>query len=457
MMKLRKVLFLIIIILLFQNNIKAKTLYGDYYEVSIKEEKSDIFKIEELKKYNTFEFNYIDMGYLKDNDIYVKDENDYILEKIKNSIYNENNIQNLVVNTNISKIKYFYLRYLPSSLKIYEIELFYKGEKVNYNIGNKNCENISNINDNNYESYYQHNNLNSSLIIKLEETYNLNDLEIVIYCESSNKENIGIYIGENIPLQIKKNNTHKYIINFDKTILGGYVDYYCLEYVKLNKYYKEEKIIKNQYVLDGENLILDDYILDYKYFKRDKLILKDNLLIDNEDLGIDDFILHKTDNVSYKCDIDYSKNGKYFCEFNVGNNKFKEEVLVDLKSNIEQENNVIYDNNIIEKNNSKDIVLNEESKIEKINKESTNIVKNNKSDKTNFVNELVEEKNDNNSSISSIELSNKEVSKVNDKDKKDKTINKSKIFIIKIIIGFILISIEIYFILKRKRYNVETI
>ena len=70
--KMKKII-LFISLILFIRNVDAETFYGTYYKVdNIYNEPTDEIKKEEYKLYNTYKINFIDLGYLQENNEYVK-------------------------------------------------------------------------------------------------------------------------------------------------------------------------------------------------------------------------------------------------------------------------------------------------------------------------------------------------------------------------------------------------
>lgn len=419
---------ILIVIFLFPIIVKAETFYSDYkLTKSLDNLDKDLYKIETIKKYNTFNYIKKDLGYLEENNNYIKDEKDYIEKTIESSNYDENKEQNIIIHpyvNNKTNSIYISFKYQHFYLKIYEVEVYVNDKKINYTT---NLDIAKNIMDNDYNTYYIPFLWFKSIGIFFEETYDLNDIKLIIYASSTIDESISIDTMFGYKINLNKNNTKKYNIYF-KFDNNYKVDYYYLSKEKLYKYYYLEKEILNKYeeYNPNNNLILNDYIVEKKYYKRDKLVLKDKIIFKNKSDNIENFIEYKTDNVSYTCDINKEINGNYLCEFKIGNKVYLKRVIVDIDDK-EDNNNIILENG----NNFE----NKTYQVEKINynKKITkkNIINNKKViNKTNTLNK----KNINNN------INNDNVIELND--------NKNNY--LKILIILILMCINIFLIKKSK-------
>ena len=132
----------------------AETIFGEYKSVdNLSKEKSDEIKIETYKLYNTYSVYYEDMGYMKENPEYVIDKKDYIYEEIITKDY-ENSDEYITINIDyLNKKKTLIILSDFFNLKIYELEITNKGEKINYTVPNILNENIKNIYDNHLNTF----------------------------------------------------------------------------------------------------------------------------------------------------------------------------------------------------------------------------------------------------------------------------------------------------------------
>lgn len=419
---------ILIVIFLFPIIVKAETFYSDYkLTKSLDNLDKDLYKIETIKKYNTFNYIKKDLGYLEENNNYIKDEKDYIEKTIESSNYDENKEQNIIIHpyvNNKTNSIYISFKYQHFYLKIYEVEVYVNDKKINYTT---NLDIAKNIMDNDYNTYYIPFLWFKSIGIFFEETYDLNDIKLIIYASSTIDESISIVTMFGYKINLNKNNTKKYNIYF-KFDNNYKVDYYYLSKEKLYKYYYLEKEILNKYeeYNPNINLILNDYIVEKKYYKRDKLVLKDKIIFKNKSDNIEDFIEYKTDNVSYTCDINKEINGNYLCEFKIGNKVYLKRVIVDIYDKEDSNSNILENGNNFENKTYQVKNINYNKKITK-----KNIINNKKViNKTNTLNK----KNINNN------INNYNVIELND--------NKNNY--LKILIILILMCINIFLIKKSK-------
>lgn len=83
---MKKIILFLLLLNISRVIVSAETIYGEYYKVdSVSNYIEDEIKVESYNVYNTYRLEYEDMGYIEDNDLYIKDKNDYI---IKNYDYN---------------------------------------------------------------------------------------------------------------------------------------------------------------------------------------------------------------------------------------------------------------------------------------------------------------------------------------------------------------------------------
>ena len=244
---------ILLLILLFPTSVFA----SDYIRVFEPCVESDICKIEEIKKYNTYSLNRIDMGYLSDNNEYIKDSNDYIVS------YGDEVINIHTYQPSVSKIIF---TYVPPELKIYEIEVYYNNVKIDYTprISNS-LELLKRFYDNDFDTYYSHDNYQKALVLILDKEYDTKDLVIKMYTKKQDNYTISLDMKDAIILNNDRDRWH--IIKIDSHIIEP--TFYSINEEKKYRYYKEEKIINNIYEPDGDNLILDDYITEYIYYKKE--------------------------------------------------------------------------------------------------------------------------------------------------------------------------------------------
>ena len=343
---------------------------------------SDMCIKEEIIKYNTYSLNYIDMGYLDLNDDFIRDTEDYILDE------SDEIIKIHTTNKKISKLTFLYL---PTDLKISELEIYNKDELVKYTPRlNYYVQFSDNLYDSDVDTYYVHGHPSVFFILYLDDEYDIKDLTIKIYTKKQDNNYINLEVGDDVLLDNSIDRWH--IINFiiDNTNTTNYE-------IKSNKkyrYYKEERVINNVYLTEGDNLILDDFIIEYVYHMKGL-----NNLENNE--------------VDYLTDI-YNEGIEELSNTIINENIYNEKVT-DLFINLEETNNN-NPNNIANLSNSKDY----------------DYYTYNLEDEYEDYDEIIYVKEDN-------------------------KVNKSIFKIIKYIITIFFICIEIILFIKRKKNNVESI
>ena len=425
-----KKIILCISLILFIRNVDAETFYGAYYKVdNIYNEPMDEIKIEEYKLYNTYKINFIDLGYLEENNEYIKDDNDFI-ETETETTNKENSIEYINVKTSLNTKNTFLINNLSNNLTIKEIEIYYKDEPINYSFSNeedflKLNPTAINIYDKNLETVFNSPRRYINLALKLNGTYELNQLKIIIYSTSNEETTFEFKFNEYIPIKLNKGNKHVITFNNDESIKE--TTYTYKEHKKLYKHYKEEKISQNIYVKNGENLLLEDYKIITNYYKRDKLILSDNLIINNKFQDVENFVEYSSGKTKINHNIDYTKNAIYKCEFILNDIKVIKDILVDIPT--KDTTNDIKNKETINNKASTNIKLNKQNKIKTKNKKIITTKK-------------VENKN----KIKSTKLIQTPSTLTN--NKKHENINKS---FIKIILIILFIVLEIIIIYKKKK------
>lgn len=309
------ILYVLILLILFMPTyVKSLTIYGEYekYKMGVDEflPESDTLKREEITLYNTYEIVTADLGYLEECDKY--DGNDYLEETIysKDKLDNSYGYQPILANG--KRLQVISL-YDFKDVNIKEINIYYKGELIDYYfLRDKDKFNVLNDHD-----------LNTNLILSgnMEITIyfsdnNLNPLELIVEVigdEINVSSHFIFYDGDTFFAKTKGN--YIYFVDNDeyenlKEKYGAYniqntvssytnVKNYYKKNIRKYHCYKEEKVKTNEYVLDGDNLIKDDFIKKYNYYIRSKNIIEDSIE-ENNNIGI----------VSEKNDIVKSENPK---------------------------------------------------------------------------------------------------------------------------------------------------
>ena len=287
------ILYVLILIILFMPTyVKSLTIYGEYkkYKTGVDEflPESDTLKREEITLYNTYKMVNHDLGYLEKCNNY--NENDYLEETLysKDKLNDSYGYQPILAN---GKRLQMISLYDFKDVNIKEINIYYKGELIEYYFL-KNKDKFKVLNDHD---------LNTNLILSgnMEITIyfsdnNLNPLELVVEVigdEINVSSYFTFYDGNTFFAKTKGN--YIYFVDNDEYVnlkekYGAYniqntvssytnVKNYYKKNIRKYHCYKEEKVKTNEYVLDGENLIKDDFIKKYNYYIRSKNIIEDNV------------------------------------------------------------------------------------------------------------------------------------------------------------------------------------
>lgn len=295
------ILYVLILLILFMPTyVKSLTTYGEYekYKMEVDEflPESDTLKREEVILYNTYEVVTTDLGYLEKCDKY--DENDYLEETIysKDKLDNSYGYQPILANG--KRLQVISL-YDFKDVNIKEINIYYKGELIDYYfLRNKDKFNVLNDHDLNTNLTLTG---NDEIIIYFKDKY-INPLEILIEIigdEINVSSHFIFYDGDTFFAKTKGN--YIYFVGNDeyenlkekygayniKNTVSSYTNVKNYYKKNIRKYhcYKEEKIKTNNYVLDGDNLIKDDFIKKYNYYIRFKNVIEDSIE-ENNNIGI---------------------------------------------------------------------------------------------------------------------------------------------------------------------------
>lgn len=300
------ILYVLILIILFMPTyVKSLTIYGEYekYKMEVDEflPESDTLKRKEITLYNTYKMVNHDLGYLEECDKY--DENDYLEETLysKDRLNDSYGYQPILAN---GKRLQIISLYDFKDVNIKEINIYYKGELIEYYFL-KNKDKFKVLNDHD---------LNTNLILSgnMEITIyfsdnNLNPLELVVEVigDEINVSSYFVFYDGNTFFAKTKGNYIYFVDNDEyenlKEKYGAYniqntvssytnVKNYYKKNIRKYHCYKEEKVKTNEYVIDGENLIKDDFIKKYNYYIRSKNIIEDineennNIVSENNDI-----------------------------------------------------------------------------------------------------------------------------------------------------------------------------
>lgn len=374
----KKILWLVFLFPLFLGGVNAETFYSDYRQVDEILEESDMVKKESEKLYRYYE--------LKDTiekRLYDGVEENNCENKIGS--WQENKLNHVSVVDEEVKNTYKYIiangaRYIHltnlngsyGALRITELELFYKGNEIDYKYECNGClegfdKYIKNGIWNENESYIKN---GGSLIIDLGNVYPVHLIDIVFYLfdlgNSTKTYTIGFSNNKKDIYSITNRELEFSDIHWSnaKQILENV---YTLEKKDYRTTKETEEVIKNDYVMESiitktkyrytqkwcdynktvkeyyddyfsekpsETAIKDDeFISKDTYYYRDKLELKDNLIITSKEQQLNDFVLYSSTDYNLTSNADLNKNGKYTLFIETPYNKFNKDIIVDIKDN----------------------------------------------------------------------------------------------------------------------------
>lgn len=375
---MKKIVLFIILFFSFLNFVNGETYYGKFRLVDdIKEYKDDLLKIETFKLYNTYKTNYIDMGYMVENDIYIKDENDF-KEEYTNVDVNDFDDEYINIKNNIEKVHYIIIYLLDSNVKINELEIYDKEQKLYYEFSS-NSKELNKMKDNNLDTYADCSKTNG-FYLRIFNSYKVSDLTIKIFTDDFVDYDLKLVLSNDESfITLHNNDKNVHIISFNNNEkIEDKITYEYKGIKKLYKHYKEEKEPLNHYIESGENIILDDYIEISNYYVRDKIEIEDNIIINDLEQQVIDSIEYSSNNVDIKCDIDYEVNGIYTCDFILNDIYFRKNVIVDIPVKEEIiENDTLTKDTYVDNYEIKYEKVNnikEEIKIEKLTSDSNNKV-----------------------------------------------------------------------------------
>ena len=350
-----KKLFVFILLFITFINVKAETYYGEYKLIDNVDNiiENDEYLVEEKKLFNTYEEFYEDLGYLFETDDFMKIDSDFIEEELISNQYVDNAVEYIDIGIKENKIFEIYFKKIVHDTKINEIEIYYKDKLLSFECYLNYVKNIKQLYDKDLNTYMT--SLSNSCFLRfiLNMEYLIDDIKIVLYTPKDTNTNFKLSFDNEIfyPISLRG---EKHIITFNNESEETIYSYKTK--VRKYRYYNISKIPTNNYVEFGDNLIIDDYILKYNFYKRNKLVLKDNIIIDNKIFDIRDYIEYSSGEVISECNIDYNINGEYYCNFKLDDISINKKVILDIKEDI---NNVdVFEKEDLEVLNDKEIFNN---------------------------------------------------------------------------------------------------
>ena len=296
----KKILILIIILLIISPSfVYANVVYGEYQEFIMNTDKymeeTDTLKREEVKLYNTYEIKKVDLGYQEE--CINCDTSDYISETIESKEEIPDGIKYQPILDLGTKFNFFMLYDFDYKIKINELNIYNNDKKIDYHFESSYQEKYKYLNDGDLDTYVELKN-DDKLGIYLKGTFLAQNLVVeVVGTDLSSKILILFSGSKTLVLKALANNI--YFVDYSKfdelknkygSINYGFTNGNGQTFESLNPYYKkelnkyhcygEEKVILNDYVTEGENLIYDDFITKYNYYTRLKEEISDDVSID---------------------------------------------------------------------------------------------------------------------------------------------------------------------------------
>lgn len=296
----KKILILIIILLIISPSfVYANVVYGEYQKFIMNTDKymeeTDTLKREEVKLYNTYEIKKVDLGYQEE--CINCDTSDNISETIESETEIPDGIKYQPILDLGTKFNFFMLYDFDYKIKINELNIYNNDKKIDYHFESSYQEKYKYLNDGDLDTYVELKN-DDKLGIYLKGTFLAQNLVVeVVGTDLSSKILILFSGSKTLVLKALANNI--YFVDYSKfdelknkygSINYGFTNGNGQTFESLNPYYKkelkkyhcygEEKVILNDYVTQGENLIYDDFITKYNYYTRLKEEISDDVSID---------------------------------------------------------------------------------------------------------------------------------------------------------------------------------
>lgn len=268
-----------------------------------------------------------DLGYMKNNEKYIVDKNDFKIEYGEWMPYNEEDIENIEVKreytySTINPLQYIQISNSKVTINIEEIEVYYNKEKINYGFNSQNCKpeqrkylNDGILNDSNkiFELSYR-----TTITLNLKKEYSLENITLKIYLENPNYS-LDVTFCEGL---YKYDNTIKKNVNLDSRVNTIKIDDDWIfntkylnpiktnEYInetwyrkvdvkseyrtitKLFRHYKEDIKNNNQNTIDthtlikhniSNNKILQNVSTPKSYFKNNTSNISNNIIEDTKE------------------------------------------------------------------------------------------------------------------------------------------------------------------------------
>lgn len=368
---MKKIFLSILILFMFIFKVDAKEIYySDYSDFSDytleKIESSELVNVEVERRYRFYEekivgeyrsslrdnssFQFLDLNNKKDSEFTGWSEIKPVEEQ--NRVIESKTFYKIKRPKPINHISF--MNTLNGSLKLNDVEVYYLGEKIDYELIMDNADENFNI----YllgtltldlKNYYDLQKI--TVKVKSIDFKNIDEILILASVPSENKLYDVAYYSYNLSSVNNKN----IVIEADDWIRGNvtYESEELLDYIPVNEplsiitdiklyryqdplfyFYNVERKYIDGYFKEYSSLIKDefDYRDYYRYQTRDKIEVEDEIVITSYEQKLSDFI-QSTEDYEIITNLDINKNGVYQVEYKTSFMTIKKQVLVNILEN----------------------------------------------------------------------------------------------------------------------------
>lgn len=295
----KKILFIVVILLLMcPSFVYAYTVYGEYkpYIMDTFEymEESDTLKREEVTLYNTYEIRNVDLGYLETCENPVED--DFEITSVESASFIPGSVKYQPILAFTDTFLGIAFLDFETKTKVNEIKIYSNGEEVEYTFNGFYQDKFKYLNDGENDTYTILGG-NDKVCLRVKDGLLASNVEVVIIGDDLSAKTFVYFKGHNNAEVVKTKANNVYFVNEEEANIlkskYGFVNYgytdgagntyesinpYYLKKIKKHRCYREEKVILNNYVAEGDNIIKDDSQKKYNYYIRTKEEVIDSVI-----------------------------------------------------------------------------------------------------------------------------------------------------------------------------------
>lgn len=321
---MKKLLLLLLLIPVLKVN--ASTYYTDYYEIE-KYEESSLVKKEGIKLYNTYQEVKNDLDYQETCENYYEDK--YIIEELENKEkLDETYIKTQAIYPgDMLPINGFTIVSINNDTIINEIVITYNNNRIDFTVENNDSKNITLKKGDSLSVSFNEISDIKKLKISFKSDKPIDSLTVIKLVKNGRELFFDTFIDT---YDITFTDYDEYFDLYQK--YGAYentsiVKPYYKKTIKKYLCYEIKKEKLNIYVEEGDNLLLDDYKIVNKYYKKDYIEISDDIITKNTDLKklIISSSLDLT-NLKIKHNINYNKTGNYNIDYIIGDKTFRHKI-----------------------------------------------------------------------------------------------------------------------------------